>query len=137
MLLSYRLSSKPVGSVAVHVKVVSVPVSDQEAAKRFYVEQVGMELLVDSRWGDDQRWVQVGKASAEASLALVTWFDDMRPGSLRGLVLETDDLDGDVQKMTGRGVQFLGEPIDQPAGRFATFLDPDGNRMSLRQADGR
>lgn len=30
-----------------------------------------------------------------------------------------------------------GEPADQPAGRFATFQDPDGNRMSLRQTDGR
>jgi hypothetical protein len=39
--------------------------------------------------------------------------------------------------MAGRGVVFFGEPIDQPAGRFATFRDPDGNRMSLRQADGR
>ena len=120
-----------------HVKVVSVPVSDQETAKRFYVEQVGMELLADSQWGDDQRWVQVGRAGAEASLTLVTWFDDMPPGSLRGLVLETDDLDRDVRTMTERGVHFLGEPNVQPAGRFATFRDPDGNRMSLRQADGR
>lgn len=120
-----------------HVKVLSVPVSDQEAAKNFYVDQVGMEVLGDNSWGDDQRWVQVGWPDAQTSLTLVTWFDDMASGSLRGLVLETDDLDRDLRLMTERGVKFLGDPIEQPAGRFATFEDPDGNRMSLRQADGR
>ena len=120
-----------------HLKLVSVPVSDQEAAKRFYVDQVGMSLLADSSWGDEQRWVQVGWPGVDASFTLVTWFDEMPAGSLRGLVLETDDLDRDHRAMAERGVRFLGEPIDQPAGRFATFVDPDGNRMSLRQADGR
>jgi len=121
----------------VHIKVVSVPVSDQEVAKRFYVEQVGMELVADSRWGDDQRWIQVGTPGGQASLTLVTWFDEMPAGSLRGLVLETEDLDRDVRAMTDRGVSFLGEITDEPSGRFATLRDPDGNRMSLRQADGR
>ena len=120
-----------------HIKLVSVPVSDQEAAKKFYVEQFGMQLLADDRWGDDQRWVQVGLPGTQTSLTLVTWFDEMPAGSLRGLVLESDDLDRDMRAMTERGVPFLGEPVDQPAGRFATFRDPDGNRMSLRQADGR
>jgi catechol 2,3-dioxygenase-like lactoylglutathione lyase family enzyme len=59
------------------------------------------------------------------------------PGSLRGLALETDNLEHRYGARVERGVTFLGEPADQPAGRFAGFEDPDGNRMSPRQADGR
>ncbi|WP_328431761.1 VOC family protein [Streptomyces sp. NBC_00453] len=54
---------------AASVKLLSLPVSDQEAAKRFYVEQVGMELLADDRWGDDQRWVRVGFPGEQTNLS--------------------------------------------------------------------
>jgi predicted enzyme related to lactoylglutathione lyase len=116
------------------ITVVSVPVSDQAAAKRFYTEQLGFELLVEAEFGDELRWIQVGPAGSQASLTLVTWFDEMPPGSLRGLVIETDDLDGDHRAMTERGVRFLGPPAQQPGGVFATLVDPDGNHISLRQA---
>jgi catechol 2,3-dioxygenase-like lactoylglutathione lyase family enzyme len=116
------------------VTVVSVPVSDQEQAKRFYTEQLGFELLAEATFGDELRWIQVGPAGGQASLTLVTWFDEMPAGSLRGLVIETDDLDGDYAAMSGRGVRFLGPPASQAGGTFATFVDPDGNQLSLRQA---
>jgi catechol 2,3-dioxygenase-like lactoylglutathione lyase family enzyme len=35
------------------IMVVSVPVSDQEAAKAFYVERVGFALIDESHFGDD------------------------------------------------------------------------------------
>jgi predicted enzyme related to lactoylglutathione lyase len=116
------------------VSVISVPVSDQERAKRFYTDQVGFQLLFDASFGDRLRWIQVGPGSGP-SLALVTWFDEMPAGSLRGLVFDSDDLDADYAAMSGRGVEFSTLPTQQPGGVFATFIDPDGNRVSLRQAD--
>ena len=116
------------------ITVVSVPVTDQDRAMRFYTDEVGFELLAQTRFGDGLGWVQVGPAGSEASLTLVTWFDDMSAGSLRGLVVDSDDLDADYRAMTGRGVRFLGPPSQQPGGVFATFIDPDGNQISLRQA---
>lgn len=116
------------------ITVVSVPVSDQEAAKRFYTEQVGFELLAEATFGDELRWIQVGPRGGQASLTLVTWFDEMPAGSLRGLVVETDDLDGDYRTLSERGVRFTGPPEQMPGGVFATLVDPDGNRISLRQA---
>jgi catechol 2,3-dioxygenase-like lactoylglutathione lyase family enzyme len=116
------------------ITVVSVPVSDQEAAKAFYTEQVGFELIAESRFGDDLGWIQVGPSGGEASLTLVTWFDSMAPGSLRGLVVESEDLQADYAAMSARGVSFLGPPSQQPGGVFATLSDPDGNQISLRQA---
>lgn len=116
------------------VTVVSVPVGDQVAAKRFYVEQLGFDLLAEATFGDDLHWIQVGPRDSEASLTLVTWFDEMAPGSLRGLVIETDDLEHDYHEMTSRGVSFLGPPAPQPGGTFVTLVDPDGNQLSLRQS---
>ena len=117
------------------VTVVSVPVRDQEAAKRFYTEAAGFEVIAEATFGDELRWIQLGPHGSEASLTLVTWFEEMPPGSLRGLVIETDDLTGDYEQMRRRGVSFLGPPAPQPGGTFATFTDPDGNQISLRQAD--
>jgi catechol 2,3-dioxygenase-like lactoylglutathione lyase family enzyme len=49
-----------------------VGVSDQTAAKHFYTEQLGMELLAESEFGDELRWIQVGPRGAQTSLTLVT-----------------------------------------------------------------
>jgi catechol 2,3-dioxygenase-like lactoylglutathione lyase family enzyme len=121
------------GAIVQRITVVSVPVSDQEAAKCFYTRQVGFELLAETRFGDALRWVQVGPTGAQASLTLVTWFDEMPPGSLRGLVIDCDNLQADYEAMCKRDVPFLGPPVRQVGGTFATFVDPDGNRISLRQ----
>jgi catechol 2,3-dioxygenase-like lactoylglutathione lyase family enzyme len=116
-----------------HVSVISVPVSDQTAAKHFYTEQLGMELIAEAEFGDELRWIQVGPRDAQTSLTLVTWFDEMPPGSLRGLVIDCADLEAEYRLLTERDVRFLGPPAAQPGGTFATLMDPDGNHLSLRQ----
>jgi predicted enzyme related to lactoylglutathione lyase len=116
------------------VSVISVPVTDQERAKRFYTEKVGFDLVFEASFGDELRWIQVGPGNGP-SLTLVTWFDEMPAGSLRGLVFDCDDLDGDYATMSSRGAKFNGPPAQQAGGVFATFSDPDGNQLSLRQAD--
>ena len=44
---------------SVQVESVSVPVSDQEQAKEFYVDTLGFELLVDNTWREGMRWSEV------------------------------------------------------------------------------
>jgi predicted enzyme related to lactoylglutathione lyase len=116
-----------------HISVVSVPVSDQGRAKRFYTEQLGWELIAEATFGDELRWIQVGPNGGQASITLVTWFDEMPAGSLRGLVIESEDLQSDYEALRSRGVPFLGPPQPQAGGTFATLTDPDGNHLSLRQ----
>jgi catechol 2,3-dioxygenase-like lactoylglutathione lyase family enzyme len=113
--------------------VVSVPVSDQERAKRFYLDVLGFELIADAAFGDDLRWLQVGPPGAQTTLALVTWFDEMPPGSLRGLVLDTDDIEADYRTLRARGASLSGPPAEQTGGTFCFVKDPDGNTISLHQ----
>ncbi len=116
-----------------HIQVVSVPVSDQEQAKAFYLDTLGFELRADTSWGDGMRWVEVAPKGATTSLTLVTWFESMPPGSLSGLVFATDDVRATYDELVTKGVAFDGPPVEQPWGMQAVFRDPDGNGFVLSQ----
>jgi catechol 2,3-dioxygenase-like lactoylglutathione lyase family enzyme len=115
-----------------HVKRVSVPVTDQDKAKDFYVNTLGFDLLVEFPvpMGENARWIEVGPKGSATSIILVTWFPDMVPGKLGGLMLETSDFDADCAALAEAGVTLEG-PIDTPWGKQATFADPDGNSFVL------
>ncbi|GAA4184600.1 hypothetical protein GCM10022288_05500 [Gryllotalpicola kribbensis] len=114
-----------------HVQVVSIPVSDQDRAKEFYVGVLGFALLADRRFTPEMRWVMVAPPGGQTALTLVTWFPSMPPGSLQGTVLESDDLERDVAALSGKGVE-VSPPQHAPWGRFVTFADPDGNGIVLQ-----
>ncbi|PGH41151.1 hypothetical protein COO58_28110 [Micromonospora sp. WMMA1996] len=123
-----------VGMSVNHVQIVSVPVSDQDRARDFYVDVLGLDLVRDNPMGPGGRWVQVAPKGAATTLTLVTWFESMPAGSLRGLVLESDDLDADVVRLRERGVVFAEDGIQvAPWGRYVTFADPDGNGIALQE----
>ena len=115
------------------VTVVSVPVSDQDRAKEFYVGKLGFELIRDDDSVPGIRWVQVAPAKGATALTLVTWFDTMPAGSLRGLVLACDDLDAEYQRLQASGVPFDSPPERQPWATEAVCRDPDGNALVLQQ----
>jgi pimeloyl-ACP methyl ester carboxylesterase len=115
------------------VQVVSVPVSDQTRAKQFYVETLGFEVVADHPMGPEQRWVQVAPPGATVSLTLVTWFPTMPPGSLKGTVLLSDDVEGDYDRLTAHGV-VVEKGIERAAwGAYFVFDDPDGNNLIIQQ----
>src|SRR5262245_39331538 len=116
------------------VTVVSVPVSDQERAKQFYVDTLGFELMRDDDSVPGIRWVGVGPKGGTTSLTLVTWFDSMPPGSVQGLVLTSDDLQAEYERLVGKGVKFDGPPQARPWGTETVLYDPDGNGLVLQQA---
>lgn len=115
------------------VQVVSVPVSDQERAKKFYVEELGFAVVRDDDSVPGIHWLQVAPPGAGASLTLVTWFESMPPGSLRGLVLACADLERTYERLVANGVEVERELTDQPWGREAVIRDPDGNQLVLQQ----
>lgn len=116
------------------VRVVSVPVSDQERARRFYVETLGFELVRDDDSVPGLRWIEVAPPGAGTALTLVDWFESMPPGSLQGLVLVCEDLEGTYDRLIADGVDVDRELEDQPWGKEAVIRDPDGNRLVLQSA---
>jgi catechol 2,3-dioxygenase-like lactoylglutathione lyase family enzyme len=116
------------------VRVVSVPVSDPERAKAFYVEKLGFEVTRDDDSVPGIRWIQVKPKGSNTSLTLVTWFGTMPAGSLQGLVLGSADLKRDFDELAAAGVEFDRPLEEQPWGLEAVMRDPDGNRLVLQQA---
>ncbi len=117
-----------------NLTVVSVPVSDQDRAKRFYADTLGFSVDIDSSFGDGMRWVMLRPPGSGTAITLVTWFETMPAGSLKGSVLSCDDLDKTVADLAARGVSFNeDEVLEAPWGRWKTFDDPDGNGWVLQQ----
>lgn len=113
------------------IEVIAIPVSDQEKARQFYVS-LGFEVMAESDMGAGKTWLQMGLPGSFTSISLVTWFKKMPPGGLQGLVLRTDDLEGDVRRLSESGLA-VGEVEEALWGKFVSFKDPDGNGLSLQQ----
>jgi catechol 2,3-dioxygenase-like lactoylglutathione lyase family enzyme len=117
------------------LEVISIPVSDQDRAKQFYAEVLGFSAELDAEFaGGSMRWVMLRPPGGGTAITLVTWFDSMRPGSLSGTVLGCEDLEQTLAELSGRGVAFAEDEIQEaPWGRWKTFTDPDGNGWVLQQ----
>ena len=115
-----------------HVQIVSIPVSDQDRARDFYVNALEWELVSDNDTGD-RRWVEVAPKHGQTAFTLVTWFETMPAGSLRGIVLDTDDIEKTYEELSERGIVFDGPIEEGPFSRVTSFSDPDGNTFVLHQ----
>ena len=113
------------------LEVVPIPVSDVDAAKAFYVEQVGFNLDHDARPSEHMRVVQMTPPGSACSIAIGPP-TRMAPGSVEGLQLVVEDADAARAELAGRGVE-VSEVQDFPWGRFVFFADPDGNRWAVQQ----
>ncbi|WUI00804.1 VOC family protein [Spirillospora sp. NBC_00431] len=112
-----------------HVRLLTVPVSDQDAAKTFYADKLGFEVVSDQSNGPI-RWLQLAPKGAQTNVVLADHVPGLAPGSVHGLMLETSDLDADCAQLRDAGVDVDG-PQDLPWGRQATLTDPDGNGIVL------
>ncbi len=114
-------------------EIISIPVSDPQASKAFYQDTLGFDLIREEPMGPEMTWIQLAPKGCATTIALVTWFEAMKPGGVQGLMFNSDDLDADHAALTAKRVA-ISEIGSQPWGRFATFSDPDGNGLILRQA---
>ncbi|PWI17139.1 glyoxalase [Streptomyces sp. Act143] len=113
-----------------HASFVTLPVSDQDRALRFYRDVLGFEVTAD-RELPPGRWLQVAPAGAQTVLTLAgPGMGGFRPGEARGIMLVTTDVDADCVRLAGAGVAVQG-PDELPWGRMASFTDPDGNGLML------
>jgi catechol 2,3-dioxygenase-like lactoylglutathione lyase family enzyme len=119
------------------LEVVPIPVSDVDAAKAFYTEQVGFGLDHDVRPNETMRVVQMTPPGSACSVVIGEGLPLGDPGSVKGVQLVVEDIDAVREELTGRGVrvghvQQLG-PEGSPGSRFCFFDDPDGNGWAIQE----
>lgn len=115
------------------IRIISIPVSDPQRSLEFYRDVMGFRVLRDMPMGPS-RWIQLAPGSGDVSITLVNWFPQMPPGCQQGVVLETDDIDADHQRLRAAGLA-IGDINEAPWGRYASFTDPDGNGWALQATD--
>jgi catechol 2,3-dioxygenase-like lactoylglutathione lyase family enzyme len=108
-------------------------VSDQDKALEFYTGMLGFKTRVDYP-GPEGRFLTI---ALEDGHEVLLWRGTAgAPGvaSPGTLFVESDDLRKDFDELRARGVHFVeSAPEDYPFGVRITALDPDGNRVALRQ----
>lgn len=126
-----------------NISILSLWVSDQDAARDFYVDKLGFEAGSDVRLGD-YRWITIhhpNQPELEINLAVVgppldpELQDAIRrslaKGSMPGFGLSTDDCRKTYEELVGKGVTFVQEPADRPYGVEAVMRDVSGNWLVL------
>jgi catechol 2,3-dioxygenase-like lactoylglutathione lyase family enzyme len=119
------------------ISVVSIPVSNPDTSKDFYVGVLGFEVEMDQA-SPAMRWVMLRLPGAETAITLTTWFETMPPGSLRGTVVRVPDIEAAAAELRAKGAIDDDDEIESaPWGRWVTVEDPDGNGWVIQQdADG-
>jgi catechol 2,3-dioxygenase-like lactoylglutathione lyase family enzyme len=124
------------------IKFVSLMVSDQEAALRFYTDVLGFTKMADIPLGED-RWLTVVSPDGVDGVELVLEPPRFQPAAvyqkalfdagIPATALISRDIQKDYMDLKTRGVVFRGEP--QNAGIIMTVLFEDtcGNLINLVQ----
>ncbi len=111
-----------------NINVISYNVSNWEQAKKFYSETLG--LGAPAFLGDEFGWVEYGGEN-ETHIALNR--SDSLPNGSGGatVVFAVDDAFKVIEELRARGVKCE-DPVTIPGMiTYATFYDPEGNKLQL------
>jgi catechol 2,3-dioxygenase-like lactoylglutathione lyase family enzyme len=125
-----------------HLEQMALVVDGYDSAIAFFVDVLGFELLEDSpsltNDGRPKRWVVVRPPGAQTALLLAQADGERQAAAVGeqfagrvGLFLRVDDFEATYERMRAAGVEFFGEPRDEPYGRVVVFADVAGNRWDL------
>ena len=115
----------------------TVLVNDQDKALDFYTK-LGFEKRVDFP-GPEGRFLTLGFKGQDVELLLwkgttISSKVNAEASSPGSFFIESTDLRKDFDVLLSQGVKFIqAGPEDYPFGVRVTALDPDGNRIELRQ----
>ena len=113
------------------LELVTIPVSDVDRAKAFYVEQAGFVGDHDHVVNDAMRFVQLTPRGSACSIAIGKGLTDLAPGSAQ-VQLVVEDIATAHDELHSRGVD-VSEVQTFDWGSFVFFADPDGNRWAVQQ----
>jgi predicted enzyme related to lactoylglutathione lyase len=117
-----------------YVQFAELPVTDQDRAKRFYMQHFGCTQAADAPMGaDGWRWIELKFDGADTTLHFVRRKDET-PSQEPVMVLVDRDVAATTARLKGAGVEIITEPQEAPwePGRItAEFRDSEGNRMVL------
>ena len=130
------------------ITITPMYVTDQDAALAFYRDKLGFVLDTDADLGT-MRWLtvclpaapqrqvllqRVGDATATGSPETAALLRELTErGTTSWMILASDDVRADHERMVAAGVEVTQEPIVQPYGTDMAIRDPFGNQIRITQ----
>jgi len=124
------------------IKLTTVYVNDQEKARRFYEEVLGFTKKTDFSQGS-YRWLTMTSPDDPDGTELQLALDDDPAGkafqqakfqsSQPALMLFTDDIKGDHERIKARGGELVKPPTEVTGSTIAVIDDTCGNLVQLTQ----
>jgi catechol 2,3-dioxygenase-like lactoylglutathione lyase family enzyme len=115
-------------SLVTGVDFVAVPVTDYDAAAKFYGDVLGLPFV--KRWGD----MPAGEFQA-GNLTLAVLQPDAFGQEFRSssswVALQVDDVEAARTALEAQGVEFRADTMDSGVCHMAFCTDPDGNPLIL------
>lgn len=104
---------------------------DMAAAKKFYSELIGWEIVDSGMPGMDYNMLKASGKNAGGMMAMPSDVPDQVPSHWMAYIT-VDDVDAAAAKVTELGGKVLQGPMDVPTvGRFCSIADPTGAAVSL------
>ncbi len=109
--------------------------SDPKALAKWYRETLGLEV---ADWGGAIFPLRDSKNAPKGAVQVWSPFkhdtDYFAPSSREFMInFEVDDLDAMCARLKAKGVEILKREDNDPNGRFAWIVDPDGTKIELWQ----
>ena len=115
------------------VKFVSIPVKDYDRALKFYTDKIDFKLVLDQRFVDGSRWIELQISESKTKVVLFTPHgQENRIGSFMNLSFTCDDIEKTYNEFKSKGVEFKVTPTKAPWGIYAQFLDSEGNKIIIQ-----
>jgi catechol 2,3-dioxygenase-like lactoylglutathione lyase family enzyme len=117
------------------LEVVVIPVTDVDRSKRFYREQLGFNVDVDTHVGE-MRVVQLTPPGSGCSVTIGPLVVDEVPKESARLQICVTDIEAARAHLLERGIE-TGEIVHFAGGgpydSFLFFQDPDGNNWAVQE----
>lgn len=113
------------------LEVVTLPVTDVDRARDFYVDKAGFTLDQEHRVHESLRFVQITPPGSACSIAFGEGLTTNPPGSAQVMVV-VEDARATRKELLARGVEATDIDV-QSWGIFTYFTDPDGNAWAVQQ----
>lgn len=125
------------------VKIISLPVQDQEKALKFYTEKLGFVKKVDVPLSEDSRWLTVvSKVEQDGPEILLepspkhfepakTYQKALFDAGIPYTQFNVDDAQEEYERLINLGVEFSIKPTEMGTVKIAVFDDTCGNNIQI------
>jgi catechol 2,3-dioxygenase-like lactoylglutathione lyase family enzyme len=125
------------------IKIVSIPVQDQQKALDFYTDILGFIKKVDIPLGEGNRWLTVVSQYQQDGPELLlesapnhfepakVYQDALKKAGIPYTQFYVDDLQKEFERLTQSGVEFSMNPTEMGNVKVAIFNDTCGNNIQL------